>query len=145
MLPLLVLIERCVKLRKALDDRTAAALPDQHFDMVICNDVIEHMVDHDHFLEHIKTKMRPGACIVGSIPNVRHLTALFKLLVAKDWPYSASGILDRTHLRFFTENSTITHGVHREEGQGGAVCDGPSAYTFFTVCCVSVKTDAGPW
>jgi 2-polyprenyl-3-methyl-5-hydroxy-6-metoxy-1,4-benzoquinol methylase len=119
------------------DDTTAAALPEHHFDLVICNDVIEHMVDHDHFLEHIKTKMRPGACLVGSIPNVRHITALFKLLVRRDWPYSESGILDRTHLRFFTEkslrralmehgwsvealagiNSVITHGVHREDGQ----------------------------
>ncbi len=125
------------------DDSTAAALPNKHFDLVICNDVIEHMVDHDHFLEQIKTKMQPGACMVGSIPNVRHITALFKLLVAKDWPYSASGILDRTHLRFFTEkslhrafaehgwtvemlegiNSIITHGVHREEGQASAVRD----------------------
>jgi 2-polyprenyl-3-methyl-5-hydroxy-6-metoxy-1,4-benzoquinol methylase len=126
------------------DDTTAATLPDCHFDLVICNDVIEHMVDHDHFLEHIKTKMRPGGCIVGSIPNVRHITALFKLLVSRDWPYSDSGILDRTHLRFFTEkslrrtftahgwsvealagiNSVITHGVHREDGQGSAVRDG---------------------
>ena len=86
-------------------DQLADQLPDGYFDMVICNDVIEHMDDHDAFLEAIKQKMRPGSFIVGSIPNIRHITALFKLLVMKDWKYSESGILDRTHLRFFTERS----------------------------------------
>ena len=86
-------------------DQLADQLPDGYFDMVICNDVIEHMDDHDAFLEAIKKKMSPGGFIVGSIPNVRHITALFKLLIIKDWKYSDSGILDRTHLRFFTEKS----------------------------------------
>jgi 2-polyprenyl-3-methyl-5-hydroxy-6-metoxy-1,4-benzoquinol methylase len=86
-------------------DEVAGELPDGYFDLVICNDVIEHMVDHDTFLEAIKKKMAKGAVIVGSIPNIRHITALAKLLIAKDWPYSDSGILDRTHLRFFTAKS----------------------------------------
>ncbi len=86
-------------------DEVASQLPDGHFDLVICNDVIEHMVDHDAFLEAIKKKMVRGGVIVGSIPNIRHITALAKLLIARDWPYSESGILDRTHLRFFTAKS----------------------------------------
>jgi 2-polyprenyl-3-methyl-5-hydroxy-6-metoxy-1,4-benzoquinol methylase len=86
-------------------EAVANQLPDKYFDLVICNDVIEHMTDHDHFLENIKTKMREGGYIVGSIPNIRHVTSLFKILIAKDWPYSDSGILDRTHLRFFTAKS----------------------------------------
>lgn len=86
-------------------DEVASQLPDRHFDLVICNDVIEHMADHDAFLEAIKRKMARGGVIVGSIPNIRHITALAKLLIAKDWPYSESGILDRTHLRFFTAKS----------------------------------------
>lgn len=88
-------------------DVVADEIPDHHFDLVICNDVIEHMTDHDRFLEDIKAKLRPGGYIVGSIPNIRHITALYKLLIAKDWPYSDSGILDRTHLRFFTEKSLL--------------------------------------
>lgn len=86
-------------------DDVETHLPDGYFDLIICNDVIEHMVDHDLFLDRIKTKMTDGGVIVGSVPNVRHVTALIKLLIAKDWPYSDSGILDRTHLRFFTEKS----------------------------------------
>ncbi len=82
-----------------------ASLPDRHFDLVVCNDVIEHMTDHDAFFSAIRRKLRPDACMVGSLPNVRHITALTKTVVLKDWPYADSGILDRTHLRFFTEKS----------------------------------------
>jgi 2-polyprenyl-3-methyl-5-hydroxy-6-metoxy-1,4-benzoquinol methylase len=86
-------------------DEVAAQLPDSYFDLVICNDVIEHMPDHDRFLQAIKTKMRPGGSLMGSIPNVRYFGNLFKMLVMKDWQYGEQGILDTTHLRFFTEKS----------------------------------------
>lgn len=97
-------------------------LPDQYFDIVVCNDVIEHMDDHDAFLEAIKKKIRPGGWIIGSIPNIRHVTALYKLLVAKDWRYTESGILDRTHLRFFTQKSlrhTLQEHGYSIEALGG--------------------------
>ena len=97
-------------------------LPDGYFDLVVCNDVIEHMVDHDAFLQSIKKKMTSNGVIIGSIPNIRHITALAKLLIGKDWPYSESGILDRTHLRFFTAKSLRrtfdSHGYHIEAMQG---------------------------
>lgn len=80
-------------------------LPDYYFDLILVNDVIEHMDDHDHFFESIKKKMITGGCILGSIPNVRHISNLINLLLHKDWHYQSSGILDRTHLRFFTIKS----------------------------------------
>jgi 2-polyprenyl-3-methyl-5-hydroxy-6-metoxy-1,4-benzoquinol methylase len=99
-----------------------ADIPDGYFDLVICNDVIEHMNDHDVFLRNIKSKMRPGGHLVGSVPNIRHITALFKILIKKDWEYSESGILDRTHLRFFTKKSLLRtlreHAYHVEDIAG---------------------------
>jgi 2-polyprenyl-3-methyl-5-hydroxy-6-metoxy-1,4-benzoquinol methylase len=80
-------------------------LPDNYFDLVICNDVIEHMEDHDWFLNSIKKKMKPKGNLIGSVPNIRHITSLYELLIDKDWFYTDAGILDRTHLRFFTEKS----------------------------------------
>lgn len=80
-------------------------LPDAYFDLVVCNDVIEHMSSHDEFLEQVKQKMVPKACLVGSVPNVRYIENLVEVLVRKDWQYQDAGILDRTHLRFFTEKS----------------------------------------
>lgn len=82
-------------------------LPDGYFDLVICNDVIEHLPDHDAFFESIQQKMKPGAALVGSIPNVRYYKNLRHVLFDADWQYADSGILDRTHLRFFTEKSLL--------------------------------------
>jgi SAM-dependent methyltransferase len=80
-------------------------LPNCYFDLVICNDVIEHMVEHDRFFRTIKQKLSNNAHIVGSVPNVRYIGNLYELLFLKDWRYRDEGVLDRTHLRFFTEKS----------------------------------------
>lgn len=97
-------------------------LPNQYFDLVICNDVIEHMADPDGFLESIKSKMTTNASLVGSIPNVRHISNLKSLLLKKDWQYEDAGILDRTHLKFFTETSVKnlfqSHGFKIEKISG---------------------------
>ncbi len=93
------------QVRNGLYEEVAEQLPNQYFDLVICNDVIEHMADPDHFLELIQEKMSAGAQLIGSIPNVRHISNLRNLLICKDWQYEDAGILDRTHLKFFTEKS----------------------------------------
>ena len=80
-------------------------LPDRYFDLIICNDVIEHMADHNAFFLSIKHKMKEDSFIIGSIPNVRYFHNLTAMLIKKDWLYADEGILDRTHLRFFTEKS----------------------------------------
>jgi SAM-dependent methyltransferase len=80
-------------------------IPNGCFDLVICNDVIEHMADHEVFFQDIRRKMAPGSYLVGSVPNVRYVFNVFELLVKKDWAYRDEGILDRGHLRFFTERS----------------------------------------
>jgi 2-polyprenyl-3-methyl-5-hydroxy-6-metoxy-1,4-benzoquinol methylase len=82
-------------------------LPDNYFDLVICNDVIEHLFDHDYFFESIKTKMTSNAYLIGSVPNVRYFENVATFLINKDWKYVDFGILDKTHLRFFTEKSFL--------------------------------------
>lgn len=97
-------------------------LPDHYFDLIICNDVIEHMPDHDYFFRTIKAKINTPGWIVGSIPNVRHCRNLMNLILFKDWKYCDTGILDRTHLRFFTEKSLkktfLNHGFVIEAFDG---------------------------
>ncbi len=80
-------------------------LQEQQFDLIVCNDVIEHMNDHVEFLNKIKQKMRPGSYLIGSIPNIRFIGSLYELLIKRDWMYREAGILDKTHLRFFTYKS----------------------------------------
>lgn len=83
----------------------AFELPDRYFDLIICNDVIEHIPDHDQLLELLRQKLHDGGVVVGSVPNVRYWKCLFSLIFKKDWLYTDQGVLDRTHLRFFTEKS----------------------------------------
>ena len=80
-------------------------IPDDYFDLVICNDVIEHMDDIDFFLRRIKKKLKSDGYLIGSIPNVRFIENILRFLIQKDWKYTEWGILDKTHLRFFTEKS----------------------------------------
>ncbi|PML10634.1 hypothetical protein BCT86_00200 [Vibrio breoganii] len=82
-------------------------LPDNYFDVIVCNDIIEHIDDTQCLLKYIKKKMKRKGVLVASIPNVRHISVLNELLIHKNWKYKDSGILDRTHLRFFTKKSMV--------------------------------------
>jgi len=88
-------------------DEVASEIPDNSFDLVIACDVIEHIEQPWDFLKSIKRKMTVNASVVFSIPNVRYYGNLKELLCEKDWKYKDRGILDITHLRFFTEKSII--------------------------------------
>ena len=77
-------------------------LPDGYFDCIIFNDVLEHLLDPEMVLGIIKNKLTPNGVIVSSIPNFRYWKNILKLLYTRDWKYEDSGILDRTHFRFFT-------------------------------------------
>ena len=86
-------------------DEVSEEIPENYFDLVIANDVIEHMPDHDAFFISIQRKMVSGGRLAASLPNVRHWSILRQLIWNKDWRYTDQGILDRTHLRAFTEKS----------------------------------------
>lgn len=86
-------------------DDFLAVLPPLHFDCIVFNDVLEHLVDPHGLLDRIRTLLVPGGVIVASIPNVRYFFNLRELLVDRQWRYRNYGILDRTHLRFFTKLS----------------------------------------
>ncbi|OBH97906.1 SAM-dependent methyltransferase [Mycobacterium sp. E2733] len=88
-------------------DAQIAELPDNYFDAVICNDVLEHLVDPLATLTQLRTKLRSGGAVVASIPNIRYAPALSKIVFRKDFPQDDQGIFDRTHLRFFTRKSMV--------------------------------------
>ena len=77
------------------------------FDLVLCLDVLEHMSDPWAFVAQVQRLLKPGGTLIASIPNVRHLRVVLPLLLAGRWRYEESGILDRTHLRFFTQGSAL--------------------------------------
>lgn len=81
-------------------------LPDDRtFDCIVFNDVLEHVVDPWTMLDQAKRLLAPGGRIVASIPNVRHYIVVRNLALRGRWDYADWGVLDRTHLRFFTRAS----------------------------------------
>ncbi len=71
------------------------------FDCIICADVLEHTADPWAVVAQLKTLLVPGGCIIASIPNVGFHRNL-RRLARGQWRYTSEGLLDRTHLRFFT-------------------------------------------
>ena len=82
-------------------------LPDDYFDCAVFLDVLEHLVDPYELLQRIKTKLRPDGLVVCSIPNIRYYRAFKKYVIDGDWEYEDHGIMDKTHLRFFTQKSLV--------------------------------------
>ncbi|MFT6096132.1 MAG: 2-polyprenyl-3-methyl-5-hydroxy-6-metoxy-1,4-benzoquinol methylase [Nonlabens sp.] len=80
-------------------------LPDNYFDAIYFNDVLEHLVDPYMVLDKIKNKLTNNGVVISSVPNVRHHKTFLKTLFHKDWKYLDHGVMDRTHLRFFTGKS----------------------------------------
>ena len=80
-------------------------LPLGFFDVAVFNDVLEHLVDPFGLLGQLKRHLSPSGVVVSSIPNIRFYPTLFDLVVRRRWEYEESGILDLTHLRFFTSAS----------------------------------------
>jgi len=83
-------------------------LPEKGFDCIVFNDVLEHLVDPFDTLLYCKALLSDRGVIVASIPNVRYFSNMIDLLILRKWEYADQGILDRTHLRFFTYSSILS-------------------------------------
>ncbi len=82
----------------------AQELGDDLFDVVVAADVLEHLKDPARALRRIRPHLTQGGRVVASIPNIAHGSVRLALL-AGTFPYSEVGLLDRSHLRFFTRES----------------------------------------
>lgn len=82
-------------------------LPHDYFDCIVCNDVLEHLVDPWSVLRKLVASLKVGGVVVASIPNVRHHKLVRRLFWSGQWRYEDAGILDRTHLRFFTRQTAV--------------------------------------
>lgn len=79
-------------------------LPDSYFDTIICADVLEHLPDPESVLNRLKDKLTLKGEIIISLPNIMHYSVILSLLDG-NFEYAEAGILDKTHLRFFTKRS----------------------------------------
>ncbi len=76
-------------------------IPDNYFSYIIAGDVLEHLVDPWNILAKLRHKLTDDGTFICSVPNIRNLSFFIKLLFAGRFEYKDSGVMDRTHLRFF--------------------------------------------
>ena len=88
------------------DSKWSEQLVGERFDAIILADVLEHLVDPGALLRRIRDQelLADSGHLVISIPNAAHISML-AVLAAGDFPYRPTGLLDETHLRFFTLES----------------------------------------
>lgn len=72
------------------------------FDTLVAADILEHLVNPWALLVRLRRYLAPGAQVLASIPNIRNIAVISRLMGAGRFPYDERGVLDITHLRFFT-------------------------------------------
>lgn len=88
------------KIENAIND-----LPERYFDAILFLDVLEHLVEPSNVLIQIKSKLNENGIVIASIPNIRYFHTFYELVVKREFDYKEYGVMDKTHLRFFTYKS----------------------------------------
>lgn len=88
-------------------DQSVANFAPRRFDLLLMSHVLEHFEDPGLVVQRSLEWLRPGGRILVALPNLRHYSVIVELLLRGDFRYRRDGILDQTHLRFFTRRSAI--------------------------------------
>lgn len=73
-----------------------------YFDLILCLDVLEHLYNPWDVLVSLREYLKEEGYLIASIPNIQNISVINNLVNGK-WEYEKAGILDATHLRFFTK------------------------------------------
>ena len=87
--------------------RLADLFPGNRYDIIICADVLEHLRDPGRIIDQLPALLKPAGRVLLSVPNVAYI-GLIADLMAGDFQYRPEGLLDSTHVRFFTRNSLLS-------------------------------------
>ena len=88
---------------RAMDAERELDYPKEYFDYIILADVLEHLYDPWKVVKNLRNYLKSSGKLLVSIPNVMHFS-LLRDLIRGNWTYRDAGLLDRTHVRFFTLN-----------------------------------------
>jgi len=79
----------------------------ESFDVIICGDVFEHLIDPWNIVNKLTPFLKIGGSLITSIPNIRIKNALYKIYFKGNFGYTTEGIFDKTHLRFFCKKNMM--------------------------------------
>jgi len=124
------------------DPATVGSLAGRQFDVILAGDVLEHLVEPERLLQQVRPLLARDGYLVTSIPNVAHGAVRLALMKGR-FQYTDVGLLDRTHVRFYTLNSLtemlmaggftavrverLQHPIEQAEPLDGIVLDFPDS------------------
>jgi SAM-dependent methyltransferase len=79
---------------------------DMQFDLIICSHVLEHLIDPVVVLGHLCERLSDKGRLIIAVPNICHWRSRLKIMYGY-FDYEESGVMDKTHLRFFTYHSAV--------------------------------------
>ena len=88
-------------------DKVIDSLPDNYFDLVMANDVLEHLANSEKFFDTAYKKLSNDGLLLISVPNIRQLRAFYHIFWRGQFPREGAGLFDATHLRWFCKNDVI--------------------------------------
>jgi len=104
---------------------------ERYFDCIVFADILEHLKDPLSVVKKLKKHLKDSGVVVASIPNVRYYQVI-NMLVDGYWTYGDYGILDRTHLRFFTKKEILA--LFKNAGFEITTIAGNVDPKYYTVC-----------
>jgi 2-polyprenyl-3-methyl-5-hydroxy-6-metoxy-1,4-benzoquinol methylase len=94
------------KFQLANIEQEEISAPKEYFDVILCPDVLEHLIDPWAAVDKIATHLKKGGLFIVSIPNLREWKTLSNVVFKGEFNYQPEGgIMDRTHLRFFCKKN----------------------------------------
>lgn len=138
--------QACRKLDRVVTGSAEVALHEldgEVFDLLILGDSLEHLADPARFLAEVRRLMAPAAWFLISIPNVAHWSVV-RMLAQGHWLYDRGGIMDDTHLRWFTLRSaadllsSVGFQIERIEAE---MSGGPGMPRRFVRACRALNMD----
>ena len=88
--------------RADLNEPIDLPFPAGYFDVMICGDVLEHLLDPEESLRRLLPYLATDGVLISSIPNIKHWSVMIPALAQDRWEYTDAGLLDRTHVQLFT-------------------------------------------
>lgn len=81
--------------------------PENSFDVIICGDVLEHLVDPWAVVQKLNHLLKAGGVFIVSCPNIRYYETFINIFIKGSFKYTDFGLFDRTHLRFFCRKDLV--------------------------------------
>jgi methionine biosynthesis protein MetW len=130
-----------------LDELEGLPFEPASFDAMVFGDVLEHLRDPHRLLRVLRPWLADDGALVCSIPNVGHWSVVLPLLTQDRWPYADAGLLDSTHVHFFTlteaELMLRDCGFTLESAAATHLSDPPAAMDHLITLLNALRVDPG--